>query len=325
MIITQTPLRMSFFGGGTDFKNYYLDNGGAVLSTTINKFIYVIIKERFDDLIVLNYSKKEIVNSVDAIKHEIIREALRMTGVDKGVEITTLADIPSEGTGLGSSSSVAVGLLHALHIHQGNSITAEDLAKQACKIEIDILDKPIGIQDQYAAAFGNMNLLSFTERGCQVAKVNISLTEKRILSNNMILYYTGVTRKASDILSDQNNNINQNTSLLSEIKQMASEAEKLIVKNAFDEFGALLHRGWELKKKLSKNISTDYIDDIYQTARKAGALGGKILGAGGGGFLLLYCNGHQETVRQELKSLKELSFMFSQYGSRVIFDNRLTG
>lgn len=325
MIITQTPLRISFFGGGTDFKDYYgLNKGGAVLSTAIDKYIYVIIKKRFDDKICLNYSRKEIVDRVDEIKHDLVRETMRKTGIDKGVEITTLADVPSEGTGLGSSSSVTVGLLNTFYLYQVQSQPAAILARQACEIEIDILKRPIGKQDQYSAAFGNLNLIKFSPDDT-VTLQHLSIDEeiKRELENNLMLIYTGITRRSTDILSKQKKNIKDKISVLNDIRDMVEEGEKYLIKGELDNFGKLLHQGWELKKKLAQGISNPLIEEIYQAARKAGALGGKICGAGGGGFLLLYCPVEQQSqVRKALKNLRELPFRFEEEGTKAIFNVR---
>ena len=323
MIIVQTPLRLSFLGGGTDFEGFYSNFGGAVLSTTINKRIYIMVKERFDDMIYVNYSKKEIAANIDDIEHELVRETMRMTGVEKGVEITTLADIPSEGTGLGSSSAVTVGLLQALYAYQGKNVTSEMLAEQACRIEIDILNKPIGRQDQYIAAYGNTRFITFGNGGIKVEKIEISPEDKRKLNDALLLYYTGTTRSSSDILTEQKANINQHIDVLSEMKQLAFEAKSAIIQGALEEFGEIMHKGWELKRGLASKISNPQIDDLYQTARKAGAVGGKVAGAGGGGFLLLCCpNGSQEKVRNTLNGLREFPFRFQTDGSKVIFDYR---
>ena len=321
MIVVQAPLRLSFLGGGTDFDDFYSNHGGAVLSSAINKYIYVIVKERFDDMICINYSKREAVDCVDELQHELVREAMRLTHMDKGVEITTLADIPSEGTGLGSSSAVTVGLLQAFYAYQGQIVTASTLAEQACQIEIDILGKPIGRQDQYITAFGNMRFITFGNGGIEVEKIELPPDAKRRLSDACLLFYTGVTRQSSHILSEQKANINDKAATLSEMRKLAFQAKDAIIEGAFDEFGQIMHRGWELKKGLASKITNSAIDEVYEAARRAGAIGGKITGAGGGGFLLLYCtNGNQDEVRRALRGLRELPFHFQPSGSRVIFD-----
>ncbi len=325
MIITQTPLRISFFGGGTDFKDYYrLNKGAAVLSTAIDKCIYVIIKKRFDDKIYINYSRKEIIDSVDEIRHDLVREAMRKTGIEKGVEITTLADVPSEGTGLGSSSSVTVGLLNTFYLYQVQSQPADILARQACEIEIDVLKRPIGKQDQYSAAFGNLNLIKFNPDDTVILQ-HLSIDEevKRELEANLMLIYTGITRRSGDILSKQKKNIKDKISVLNDIRDMVEEGKEYLIKGKLDDFGKFLHQGWELKKKLAQGINNPLIEEIYQATRKAGALGGKISGAGGGGFLLLYCPvERQNRIRKTLKNLRELPFRFEEEGTKAIFNVR---
>ncbi len=322
MIVVQTPLRISFLGGGTDFSEFYLSHGGAVISTAIDKYVFVIVKERFDDLICLNYTKRERVERVDDLDHELVREAMRITGVSKGIEITTLADVPAEGTGLGSSSSVTVGLLQALYAYQGELRTAETLAQEACRIEIDILKHPIGRQDQYIAAYGNLRFITFSDKGVGVEKVALPPEEKRRLNDTLLCFYTGVTRKASEILDVQKANINDRLGVLGELRELAFQARVAIMRGAFDELGEILHSGWELKKTLASKITNPQINEEYEAARKAGAIGGKISGAGGGGFLLLYCpKEKQDTVRKALK-LRELPFSFESDGSKVIFNYR---
>ena len=321
MIIVETPLRLSFLGGGTDFSNFYSNHGGAVLSTAINKSVHIIVKERFDDMIYVNYSIKEIVDSVDKLGHELVREAMRMTGVENGIEITTLADIPSGGTGLGSSSAVTVGLLQALYAYQGQIVTAGTLAEQACQIEINILGKPIGKQDQYITAYGNLRFINFHNSQITVEKIELTPEGKRRLNNALLLFYTGVSRQSSLILSEQKVNINRNAATLSEMKKLAFKAKDAVIQGDFDSFGEIMHQGWELKKELASNISNCQIDEIYQAARKAGATGGKLTGAGGGGFLLLYCPvNKQDEVRRVLNGLRELPFRFQPDGSKVIFN-----
>lgn len=322
MIVVQTPLRVSFLGGGTDFEDFYSNYGGAVLSTAIDKCVFVIVKERFDDAVYVNYSKKEIVNDFAQLEHELVRESMRISGVTNGIEVTTLADIPTEGTGLGSSSSVTVGLLQALTAYKGELMTSEALAKGACQVEIDVLRKPIGKQDQYIAAYGNLRLIEFSRNYIEVKKIELSPQNRRRLNDSLLLFYTGMTRKSSTILSEQKANINGRLEILKEMKRLTYEAKAAIVEGAFNEFGEILHRGWELKKKLASKISNPELDEMYEAARKAGAIGGKITGAGGGGFLLLYCpNGSQDEVRRTIK-LRELHFRFERDGSKVIFNYR---
>ena len=321
MIVVQTPLRISFLGGGTDFADFYLNHGGAVLSTAIDKYIFVIVKERFDDMIYVNYSKKEIVDRFDKLEHELVREAMRITGVTHGVEITTLSDVPSVGTGLGSSSSVTVGLLQALYAYQGEARTAETLAEEACRIEIDILGRPVGKQDQYIAAFGNIQFITFKNNGVELERIELPSDNKRRLGDNLLLFYTGVAAKSSEVLSEQKRNINNRFEVLCEMRGLAFKAREAILAGDFDGFGELIDKGWVLKRQFARKISNASIDGIYEAARRAGAIGGKITGSGGGGFLLLYCpKERQDKVREALKGLRELPFHFEEDGSKVIFN-----
>lgn len=330
MIITQTPLRVSFVGGGTDFRDFYHKHDGEVISTAIDKYVYVIIKERYDSLIYLNYSKKEIVNRVSELEHDLIREAMRKTGVTHGVEITTLADIPAHGSGLGSSSCVTIGTLNALYAYQGVSKTAEDLAQEACEIEIEVLGRPIGKQDQYIAAYGGLRHIQFQrDESVIVESLPISQETKRKLNTNTLLFYTGIERKASDILAEQQRNIEKNLDILCEMKALVRELKGILVNrpnkdhHSLDEFGHLLHWGWNLKQKLASAISNAQLNEIYDEARKKGALGGKLLGAGGGGFLLFYAppERHDE-IRSVLANLQEFPFNLERDGSKIILNIR---
>ncbi len=324
MIITQTPLRVGLFGGGTDFKEFYLKEEGAVLSFGIDKYVYVIVKERFDEKIYINYSKKEIVNHVDDIAHDLVREAMRKTGITGGVEVTTLADVPSKGSGLGSSSSITVGLLNAFYIYQGEQVPQERLAMEACEIEIDIVGKPIGIQDQYIAAYGNMRFFEFQRNGqVNVEKLDLTDEQKRMLVSNLLLFFTNKTRSSSEVLTEQRKNISERMDELRRLRDIAYEARRIILSGRTDEIGHLLHESWQEKKKLASNVSTKDIDVMYERAREAGATGGKIAGAGSGGFLLLYCpRENQNAVREALKEYREMPFLLSRDGSKVIFNMR---
>ena len=324
MIIVQTPLRISFFGGGTDFSTFFMQEGGCVLSSAIDKYIFVTVKERFDEKLRIGYTQTEMVESVDAIQHELIREALRMTNIHKGIEVTTMGDIPSEGSGLGSSSTVTVGALHALYTYLGEIISAEQLAREACEIEIEKLGKPIGIQDQYIAAYGNLRFFEFLPDGqVKVEKLKLDTEFRRALNDRFLLFYTGITRSADTILGEQKNNINDRISVLREIKQMAFQARSELESGDFDAFGSLMHQSWELKKKMAGQISNGTINEIYETARRAGAVGGKITGAGGGGFILLYVPYEKQfAVRQALRDLQELPFRLESDGTKVIFNYR---
>ena len=310
-------------GGGTDFEDFYSNHGGAVLSTAIDRYVFVIVKQGFDDMVHVNYSKKEIAADIDDLEHELVREAMRLTGVAKGVEVTTLADVPSEGTGLGSSSSITVGLLHALHAYRGHFRSAETMAREACRIEIETLGKPIGRQDQYIAAYGGMRFFRFNGNGIEVETLDLDPDGRRAFNEHLLLFYTGVTRKAETILSEQRANIADREDTLREMARLAFEGKRALLEGAFEEFGELLHRGWELKKRLATGITNPAIEELYQAALSAGALGGKITGAGGGGFLLLCCPQHRkEGVRRALNGLSELPFQFESEGSKIIFRHR---
>jgi len=323
LIIVQTPLRISFFGGGTDFPSYFLKEGGSVLSTAIDKYIYVTIKQRFDDLIRIGYTKTEIVEDVNEIQHELIREAFKVTGLSKGVEITTMGDIPA-GTGLGSSSTVTVGTLLAMYAFQNIYVEPEELAKQACQIEIDTLHKPIGYQDQYIAALGNFRLIDFQKDG-KVSTQIITLEPKvkNRLSENLLLFYTGQNRLSESILTEQKENIQGNLKILNMLKIMAHSAVEELQRGDIDCIGYMLNESWQLKKQLASGITNGKIDHFYQIAIDAGALGGKVTGAGGGGFLLIYCPiDKRDSVRSALHELREIPIQVESSGAKVIFDYR---
>ncbi len=324
MIITQTPLRISFLGGGTDFREYFRKEGGAVLSSAIDKYIFVTIKERFDDKIHVGWTRTERVDRVDELQHELVRECLRKTGIERGVEISTMGDIPSEGSGLGSSSTVTVGLLNAMYTYMGTPKEHKTLAREACEIEIDILGNPIGLQDQYIAAHGGLRFIRFDrDDHIQVESIDITNDQVRRLNQNLMLFFTNITRRASSVLDEQVQRIDETHDLLAELRQLAVDARMTLESGAFDDLGRLLHAGWELKRQLASRVSNRDIDNLYSTALKAGALGGKIAGAGGGGFLLLYCpRGHQDSVRKALHGLSELPFHLEPDGSKVIFNYR---
>ena len=324
MIIVQTPLRISFFGGGTDFRAFFRQEGGCVLSSAIDKYIFVTIKERFDNKLRIGYTQTEMVDDVSQVHHELIRESLRLTKIDRGVEITTMGDIPSEGTGLGSSSTVTVGALHAMYAYLGEIVPAERLAREACEIEIETLKRPIGIQDQYIAAYGGLRFFEFLPDGQVIAeRIRISPEAQRALNENFMLFFTGVSRNSSSILKEQVDNFRDHLTELREIKQMAHEARCAIETDNIDALGILLHQSWELKKRLAGTISNGSINEMYEAARSAGAIGGKIAGAGGGGFLLLYVPWEsQNKVRVKLKHLQELPFRLEADGTKVIFNYR---
>ncbi len=323
MIITQTPLRISFAGGGTDLPGFYEQHGGAVCSSAIDKFVYCIVKERFDDKIYVNWSKKEIVDSVDEIEHDLVREAMRKVGVTKGIEISFLSDIPSEGSGLGSSSTVTVSVLHALRTFVGETPTAEQLARDACDIEINRLGKPIGVQDQYIAAYGGLRHFQFGPgRDIKVSTVNISRGALEDLDNILMLFFTGKTRKADNILAKQKANLVAKADTLKEMARQADEVRRLLEAGDVTALGPLLHRGWEAKRRMTDGATSNAeLDEMYERAVKAGALGGKIAGAGGGGFFLLVVpSDKRQAVRRALADLKEMPFRLERGGSRVVLN-----
>jgi len=324
MIITQTPIRISFLGGGTDFRQFFSAEEGWVVSSAIDRYIYVIIQQRFDDKIRVGYTRTELVDSIDELDHELVREALRKTGIRKGVEINTMGDIPAAGSGMGSSSTVTVGLLNAMYQYLGEPREAETLAREACEIEIDALGKPIGIQDQYIAAYGGLRFMRFNRDGrVEVKSLVMNEQMRQKLSRNLMLFFTNVTRKAESVLGEQLSKLNGNLEILRELKRLALLGQEALQAGEFDEFGILLHQGWELKKSLASRITNPSIDALYESARKAGALGGKITGAGGGGFLLIYCPlDRQEDVRKALRDLPELPFKLERDGTKVIFNYR---
>lgn len=328
MIISRTPFRISFLGGGTDLPSFYNEEEGAVLSTTINKYMYITINDRFDTSYRLAYSKTEICESVDQIEHKIFRcilgkyaERARLKNGGRGLEILSMADIPS-GTGLGSSSSFTVGLLHALKAHVGEFQSAEQLASEASHTEIVDLKEPIGKQDQYAAAFGGLQYIRFLPSGEVSAEpVICGLATKRTLEASMMVFYTGFTRSASEVLLEQKSNTHSKRETLREMKNLALAMKvSLEIGGSLKALGDLMHEGWMLKKTLASGISACQIDQWYDRARSAGALGGKILGAGGGGFLMVLCEpSKQDRVRAELSELRLVPMEFESFGSRIIF------
>ena len=322
MIVTQTPLRIGLVGGGTDLPDYYLEHGGRVLNCAIDKYVYVIVKQRFDDDIYVNYSKKEIVSSVEDLDHELVREAMLMTGVKHGVEITMLADIPSSGSGLGSSSSVTVGLLHALSAYQGRQVSGEELAEQACVIEIDLCGKPIGKQDQYIAALGGIRDLHFGPGPDVVAKeIELSSIDRRALQAQIMLFFTGITRSADTILRAQSANIAATLSQLNCLRDLAAATSERLRSGDVDVVGSAIQQGWETKRQLASGVSNEQIDRAVDQALQAGATGVKVTGAGGGGFLLVICPPErQRAVRQSLCTLKELPIRLDRLGSRVVLN-----
>ena len=322
MIITQTPLRIGLLGGGTDLPSYYREHGGRVLNCAIDKYIYVVVKQRFDDEIYVNYSKKEIVSQVEDLEHELVREAMLMTGVRSGVEITTLADIPSSGTGLGSSSAVTVGLLQALFAYTGRQVSGEELAERACHIEIERCGKPIGKQDQYIAALGGIRDLQFGP-GDEVGSEELGITtaQRLALQQQIMLFYTNVTRRADSILAEQNANVSTTLPELDLLRDLAGFAVERLRSGDIDAIGPAVRESWEAKRKLASGVSNEQIDRAVNTALDAGASGVKLTGAGGGGFLVVICPmERQPAVRESLSHMRELPIRLDRLGSRVVLN-----
>ena len=324
MIITRSPLRISLGVGGTDLPSYYSRNGGLVLAAAINKYVYVTVNRPFNQEIILKYSKIERTNTLEEINHPIIRESIRTLNLKTPqIEITTLADIPS-GTGLGSSGSFTTALIKALYSHYRRSIHTKELAEKACEIEIDLLKEPIGKQDQYIAAYGGITEFVFRENGkVEVVPLDISVETTHDLEDNLLLFYTGLSRSASSILQDQ-----VSRSLLGDkemednlhfIKDLGQKSKVALLQNDTCYFAELMHEHWERKKIRSSGMSNSFINEAYEMARQNGALGGKIVGAGGGGFLMLYAN-DREKLRTSMGKLglEEVRFNFDFEGTKVI-------
>uniref|UniRef100_UPI0040470657 GHMP family kinase ATP-binding protein n=1 Tax=Algoriphagus sp. TaxID=1872435 RepID=UPI0040470657 len=324
MIISRTPLRMSFVGGGSDLPGFYRMHNGAVLSTAIDKYIYINVNKKFDNGIRIAYSKTEEVQSVSAIEHRLVKASLQYLGIDGGVEITSIADIPSQGTGLGSSSSFTVGLLHALNAFLGKYVSSDQLGKDSSTIEIDICSEPIGKQDQYAAAYGGFNLIEFKKDDSVIVSPLICKPDSiKEIEENTLVFYTGITRSASILLEKQSKDIVNDISKQNNLIRMVELVYQLyheLQNNNTKVFGEILHENWELKKGIANNISTNYIDECYNVARAAGAIGGKILGAGSGGFLMLYATpDRHKRIKEALKGLRHVPIGFEPLGSRIIF------
>ena len=321
MIITRTPLRISFAGGGSDFGDFYRRHGGAVLCTAIDKYVHVILQKRYDDKIRIGYSNTELSDRVDEVKHELVRESMRLVGVERGIEISTMADVPATGSGLGSSSSVTVGLLNALYAHVGDPQTKERLARDAIAIEIDVLEKPIGKQDQYIAAYGGIRKIVFCRNDTvRIKKVSVPWDTVRLLEESLMLFHTGFARDSARVLEEQKARVQTNASALLDLVRMVHEMEAYLVEGKLDDFGRALDYCWSVKRGLASKVSNSVIDELYHSARQAGALGGKIAGAGGGGFLLLYCERFkQNAVRKALSGLMELVFRLEPHGSKILF------
>ena len=321
MIITKTPFRVSFCGGGSDMANFYEKYGGCVLSTSINKYCYISIHPYFNEnQTLLKYSENELVDSPDQIRHRIFRQVLTDMGIH-GVEISSTADIPG-GTGLGSSSTFTVGLLNSLNCYKGKFVSKDKLAKLACEVEIEKLGNPIGKQDQYGAALGGLNFIKFNQDG-SVSHEPILMEGKtyKELQKNLLMFYTGTTRSANTILAEQTRNITSEDKARNLLKmcELAKDMKIALENNDISSFGKILDEGWQLKKELASGIANPAIDEAYEIAMKNGALGGKLLGAGGGGFLLFYCEEEKQDQLKKAIGLRELDFSFERDGTSVIY------
>ncbi len=326
MVISKTPLRASLFGGGSDFKDYYENSSlgyGSVLSAGLDMHVYITVNKKFDDMIRIVYNGNELVNNVNEVKHNIIREALKLTGIESGVEVIYMADIPLSGAGIGlaSSSALAVGVLNALHAYKGEYVSPEILAKEACYIEINCLGQRIGIQDQYAVAHGGFNRYRFFNNGTvSVSPVVCAEKNRKELTDRLMMFFTGNTRDSRKILSEQSDTIQEKTKMLDDLVLTVDKAYEAIATGNLDFIGTELHRTWEIKKQFAGGVSNPAIDEMYQKAMSAGALGGKILGAGGGGFMLLYVpKENQAKVRAQMADYREVEFGIDYQGSRIIF------
>ncbi len=325
MIISRAPVRISLGGGGTDLSSYYSKFGGFLIAGGINKHIYIAINQRFHKSIRLSYSVTEIVDSIDRIQHKLFREALRHTKTDNHIELVSIADVPAN-CGLGSSSTFSVALLNGLHVFKRDFINLKELAEEACHLEIDICKEPIGKQDQYMAAFGGLTCLTFDKDGSVLVEPLAISNDKIIqLENNILLFYTGIERSASDILKVQSQKTEQNEDntlkLLHKIKEIGLETRKAFERGDLNRFGELLDVHWNTKKKLSNKISDPHLDECYEFALKNGALGGKIMGAGGGGFFMFFCPnnpGHLIEVLEQKMNLTYMHFRFDFEGAKIV-------
>ncbi|HLN51735.1 MAG TPA: GHMP kinase [Thermoplasmata archaeon] len=325
MIITRTPLRISFAGGGTDLPGFYRAyGGGAVTSAAIDRYIHVLVNEKFDKSIRVAYSRTENVDRLDDLQHGLVREAMRLAGVHEALEVHTIADIPSEGTGLGSSSSLTVGLLNALYAHRGLLKDPAELAEEACRIEIEQLGGTLGKQDQYIAAFGGVEYFDFrADDSVRASPIPLSTADRVTLSDHLSLFYTGITRSAEGILKPMNSRTEENKDSLLRMRELAGTARSAIVQRDWSRLGEVLDEGWQLKRGLSSGISNEAIDRKYAIAKENGAFGGKITGAGGGGFLLLLHppeRSHQ--IAAALSPMTRLPVRITPEGSRILFVGR---
>jgi D-glycero-alpha-D-manno-heptose-7-phosphate kinase len=323
MIISKTPFRISFFGGGSDLFSYYNQSPGFVISATIDKYLYISLNKKFDDSIRVSYSTTEIVDNVDKLNHDIVKHTLKYFDLTKGIELASISDLPSNGTGMGASSAFAVGLIKALQEYKYSKdfLAKSSLAELACQIEIDLCKKPIGKQDQYACAFGGFNIHTFENKGVSTKNIILDEDIKIFLENNLILLHTSKGRSADNILENQNKRMIDNNTSFNNIKSMvelAKQFETDLKNKNLNYFGEMLDYSWQLKKAVSEDISNLEIDEMYESAKNCGATGGKILGAGGGGFMLLYADPKsQQKIKEKFSKNKPFNFKFDFDGSQV--------
>ena len=322
MIVTRTPFRISFCGGGTDLPDFYRENGGCVVSTSIDKYIYITVARSFHKkLTILKYSTVETVDDLDFIKHPIFKEVLQ-TYDEHGLEINSTSNIPS-GTGLGSSSTFSVGLVGAIRTLERKEVSKKILAEEACDIEINRLGEPIGKQDQYAAAFGNLNFIRFNKDDTvDVEPIELTLEEKKRMSDNLMMFYLGGTRSASNILKKYKSNTSSNVEMKKQLSNMAIRLRDNLNNGDIESLGKMLDEGWKIKKSLASGVSNQTIDEVYDKAICNGAVGGKLLGAGGNGFMLFYVNKeNQQAVRDVLSKYREFDFNFDDKGFEVVYND----
>jgi len=325
MIVSRTPLRMSFVGGGSDLPSYYRQRGGAVLSTSIDKYMYVTVNQKFDNDIRLSYSITENESNTQHIKHPIVRNTLELLDIQGGIEIVSISDIPSQGSGLGSSSSYTVGLLHALYAHKDESISKEELGRLSSHIEIDLCGDRIGKQDQYAAAFGGLNLIEFNEDDSVIVSPIICKPQTiKKMEESIIVFYTGRTRSASALLNEQSGNMKRNDKreLMSNMVSLAYDMRDLLENDDIESLGTLLDQNWQLKRQMTVGISDFQIDDLYSKGMLAGATGGKILGAGNGGFIMFFAQKEKHAkIMKAMKDLQRVPFSFDAHGSQIVYSD----
>ena len=329
MILSRAPLRITLGGGGTDLRSYYSKYGGFLIAAGINRYCTILANKRFYDSIRLSYSQMEIRNSVDEIEHRIFRESLRLVGIKNRIELHSTADVPAN-SGLGSSSTFTVALLNALHTYQGDFVSRKELAEEACQIEIEILGEPIGKQDQYMAAFGGITCLTFDKDGSVLVEP-LRLTDEVLdqLESNLLFFFTGKERSASEILREQDEKSKKNDPAmdnnLHQVKDIGLKTREYLERGDVDMLGELLRTHWEIKKKRSQKMSDSFIDECYEVALKSGAVGGKLMGAGGGGFFMFYCKSDKKAKVSEALNkmgLRREKFNIDWDGAKILLNSK---